>query len=161
MNGEQMVQLAWPSGERVVSVRPVGGAMSAGDSARRGRATAGNGRRFGWRCAPRCAAVAAEERSEPRRIATSASAVRIPEGVLRTMRKAAWSAGRTESEIWAEAAREWLMRRARDDEPQPPTPAAAALPVPRMAHAWHAIDALLAELRMSSRETSPVSAPAA
>ncbi|MFI5274920.1 MAG: hypothetical protein ACHQ4H_17965 [Ktedonobacterales bacterium] len=161
MNGEQMVQLAWPSGERVVSVRPVGGTMSAG-----GLGTARASDRWQW--APvrvemrsQGAAVAAEERSEPRRIATSASAVRIPEGVLRTMRKAAWSAGRTESEIWAEAAREWLMRRAREDEPQPPTPAAAALPVPRVAHAWHAIDALLAELRMSSRETSPLSAPAA
>jgi hypothetical protein len=158
MNAEQIVQLAWPSGERMVSVRPLGGATDAG-----GLGTARAGDRWRWapvrvELRPR-GAGAADGRSEPRRIATSASAVRIPEGVLRTMREAAWSAGRTESEIWAEAAREWLMRRARDDEPQPPTPAAAALPVPRIAHAWHAIDALLAELRALS--PAPISSPAA
>jgi len=157
MNGEQMIPFGWPSGERVTSLRPIGGAVS-------GLGTARAGERWRWapvrvELRPQGATTAADERSQPRRVATSASAVRIPEGVLRTMREAAWNEGRTESEIWAEAAREWLMRRARDDEPQPPTPAAAALPVPRIAHAWHAIDALLAELRASS--IAPISTPAA
>lgn len=158
MNGEQIIQLAWPGGEHLLSARPLGGPMSAG-----GLGTARAGDR--WRWAPvrvelrPQSTTATGERSQPRRVATSASAVRIPESVLRTMREAAWSEGRTESEIWAEAARQWLMRRVRDDEPQPPTPAAAALPVPRIAHAWHAIDALLGELRASS--LAPISTPAA
>ena len=99
--------------------------------------------------------------TERRVVATSASAVRIPEAILRLMREAAWSAGRTESEIWAEAAREWLTRRMLDDEPQPPTPAAAALPLPRVVGAWEAIDLVLHDLRKAPRLDPSPAAPAA
>src|SRR5215813_8197925 len=74
----------------------------------------------------------------------------MEQALLRLMRAAAWSTGRSEAELWVEAAREWLARRALDDEPQPPTPAAAALAVPRPSSAWAAIDTLLADLRLAS-----------
>jgi hypothetical protein len=76
-----------------------------------------------------------------------ASVIRVPLELLQAMRRAAAAEGRDEAATWAEAAREWLAGRARDDEPQPPTPAAAALPCPRAASAWAAIDAVLADLR--------------
>lgn len=75
-----------------------------------------------------------------------ASVVRIPLELIQAMRRTAAIEGRDEATAWAEAAREWLASRARDDEPQPPTPAAAALPCPRAASAWAAIDAVLADL---------------
>lgn len=73
--------------------------------------------------------------------------LRVPRDVLRCMAEAAWAAGRSEEEIWIEAAREWLRRRIRDDEPPPTTPAAAWPLPPRAADTWAAIDALVAELR--------------
>ena len=63
--------------------------------------------------------------------------------------------GRSEDEIWAEAAREWLMRRMRDDEPPPTTPAAAPLPNPRTRRLWNEIDVMLAELRHPRYITAP------
>ena len=93
-------------------------------------------------------------RPEALALPAGTSAVLIPEALLRLMRAAARDLGRTESALWAEAAREWLARRALDDEPQPPTPAAAALAVPRPITAWMAIDTLLAELR-----TRPCASP--
>jgi hypothetical protein len=126
---------------------------TAGETtALRGLGSAGAGGRWRWVQPGVIHTIATPARpswpaAEARTTATSASAVRIPEPILRLMRTAAWNTGRTESEIWAEAAREWLARRQRDDEPLPPTPAAAALPVPRRAHAWEAIDLLLEDLR--------------
>lgn len=76
-----------------------------------------------------------------------AAVIRIPLELLQAMRRTAAAEGRDEAAAWAEAAREWLAGRARDDEPQPPTPAAGALPCPRAANAWAAIDAVLADLR--------------
>lgn len=78
-----------------------------------------------------------------------ASVVRVPLELIQAMRRTAVSEGRDEAAVWAEAAREWLASRARDDEPQPPTPAAAALPCPRAASTWAAIDAVLADLGTS------------
>jgi hypothetical protein len=61
-------------------------------------------------------------------------------------------AGKSESELWAEAARAWLSRRERDDD-LPPTPPAAAQPCPRRERtAWVAIDALLLDLRAQPSE---------
>jgi hypothetical protein len=77
--------------------------------------------------------------------------VRVPTAVLREMTRAAHVAGRSEGELWAEAAREWLARRARGDEPLPPTPAAPALPVPRPMRAWSAIDSVMTDLRRARR----------
>jgi hypothetical protein len=78
--------------------------------------------------------------------------VRIPAELLRRMSREAQLAGKSESEVWAEAARAWLQRRERDDD-LPPTPPAAAQPCPRRERAvWVAIDALLVDLRARSRE---------
>jgi hypothetical protein len=55
--------------------------------------------------------------------------------------------GRSEDDIWAEAAREWLMRRLRNDGPPPTTPAAAPVPGTRPRRIWNEIDEMLAELR--------------
>jgi hypothetical protein len=94
--------------------------------------------------------------------------VRVPSAVLREMARAARLAGRGEGELWAEAAREWLTRRARGDEPLPPTPAAPALPVPRPPRSWSAIDSVLRDLRLPyqprrlpATPETPVAAPAA
>jgi hypothetical protein len=60
--------------------------------------------------------------------------------------------GKSESEVWAEAARAWLQRRSFDDD-FPPTPPAAAQPCLRRTRtAWVAIDALLVDLRTRSCE---------
>ena len=73
--------------------------------------------------------------------------VRIPADLVRRMSLEAELAGKSESEVWAEAARAWLQRRERDDD-FPPTPPAAAQPCPRRERtAWVAIDALLLDLR--------------
>jgi hypothetical protein len=60
--------------------------------------------------------------------------------------------GKSESEVWAEAASAWLQRRERDDD-FPPTPPAAAQSCPRRERtAWVAIDALLLDLRAQPSE---------
>jgi hypothetical protein len=76
--------------------------------------------------------------------------VRVPRDVLRMMAEAAWAAGCSEEELWIEAAREWLRRRLRDDEPPPTAPASVWPSHPRATRAWAAIDALVAELRPSA-----------
>lgn len=63
--------------------------------------------------------------------------------------------GRSEDDIWAEAAREWLLRRLRNDEPPPTTPAAASLPNPRTSRLWNEIDDMLAELRQPRYIAAP------
>src|SRR5262249_61407912 len=55
-----------------------------------------------------------------------ASVVQIPEALLRLMRAAAWSTGRSEAELWVEAAREWLGGRGVCEGRTPPGPAAPA-----------------------------------
>lgn len=77
----------------------------------------------------------------------SAIPISIPVRLLGAMRAAAHAAGQSESEVWAEAAREWLRQRQHDNGPLPPTPAAAALAVPRRARSWSAVDAVLTDLR--------------
>lgn len=78
--------------------------------------------------------------------------VRIPVDLIRRMSLEARLSGKSESEVWAEAARAWLSRRERDDD-LPPTPPAAAQPCPRRERtAWVAIDALLIDLRARSCE---------
>jgi hypothetical protein len=102
-----------------------------------------------WQWAPpgRAMAEQARLRSETRAISMEASVLRIPGALLRLMRATARRIERPESELWAEAAREWLARRVLDDEPPPP--AGAALAVPRPPTAWAAIDTLLADLRIA------------
>src|SRR5262249_28612599 len=75
------------------------------------------------------------------------SRVRIPADLVRRMSQEARLSGKSEGEVWAEAARAWLQRRDRDDD-LPPTPPAAAQACPRPERtAWVAIDALLVDLR--------------
>ncbi len=79
-------------------------------------------------------------------------AVRMPADLVRRMALAARMAGKSECEVWAEAARAWLQRRECDDD-FPPTPPAAAQPCPRRERtAWVAIDALLVDLRAQPSE---------
>jgi hypothetical protein len=103
-----------------------------------------------WSWAPTGAAHASthstRQRTDER---ASTTVVRIPDDLLRRMAEAARFTGRGEHEVWAEAARQWLSLRALDDDPQPPTPAAAAQPRPR--RSWAGIDALLADLRVIGR----------
>jgi hypothetical protein len=75
------------------------------------------------------------------------------------MAEMAHALGRSEDDIWAEAAREWLVRRLRNDEPPPTTPAAAPVPNVRTSRMWSEIDAMLAELRHPRYVAAPV-APA-
>ena len=63
--------------------------------------------------------------------------------------------GRSEDDIWAEAAREWLLRRLRNDEPPPTTPAATSLPNPRTRRLWNEIDEMLLELRQPRYLAAP------
>lgn len=63
--------------------------------------------------------------------------------------------GRSEDDIWDEAAREWLLRRMRNDEPPPTTPAAAPVPNVRTRRMWNEIDAMLADLRHPRYVASP------
>jgi hypothetical protein len=80
--------------------------------------------------------------------------VRIPADLVRRMSLEAHLSSKSESEVWAEAARAWLQRRACDDD-FPPTPPAAAQPCPRRERtAWVAIDALLVDLRAHSYEAA-------
>lgn len=91
-----------------------------------------------------------------------ATMVRIPDVLIHLMAREARDGGRSESEVWAEAAREWLRRRGAGHEPQPPDPPAAALPMPRASRSWEAIDALLCELRVApAPAASGVAEPAA
>jgi hypothetical protein len=79
--------------------------------------------------------------------------VRMAPALLAAMSEAAATGGRSQSEVWAEAAREWLLRHRPEDDPQPPPPAASALrPAAQRAAAerercWAAIDILLSDLR--------------
>ncbi len=80
-------------------------------------------------------------------VARGGACLRAPVEVLSQMSAAARAAGRSESEVWVEAAREWLRRR----EGEPGAPPAAAQPVAmpprRVTRAWDDIDALLIALR--------------
>lgn len=92
--------------------------------------------------------------------------VRIAPALLRAMEIAASVRGRPMGEVWAEAAREWLLRHAEDDDPQPPSPATAA---PRSLasrstrdRCWTAIDVLLGDLRAPHlAPVQPAAEPAA
>jgi hypothetical protein len=92
---------------------------------------------------------------------TAHQVLRVPREVLHMMSAAAWAAGRSEEEIWIEAAREWLRRRAHEDDPPPTAPAAAWPASPRVERTWAAIDALVAELRPTVATISPGAGSAA
>ncbi|HEY7849932.1 MAG TPA: hypothetical protein VIC27_07685 [Ktedonobacterales bacterium] len=83
--------------------------------------------------------------------AREGACLRAPVALLSQMSEAARALGRSESEVWVEAARAWLRKR----EGEPGAPPAAAAPTAvepvsaprRIARLWDDIDALLFELR--------------
>jgi hypothetical protein len=132
---ESGMRAARPGGERA----PAGlGSARAGD---------------GWHWAAPAPTAGRPARLTAMNTSDGGSALRMPRALLAAMRAAAQATGRSESAIWAEAASEWLARYRRDDGPQPPTPAAAALVSPARSGTWARIDALLAELRRSQPDT--------
>lgn len=144
-----------PAGTRArgAATRPVAATGQGGDSAARsglGAARAG----VTWRWAsPASPVVQASGVRRAPAMAPGATPIAVPERLLRAMRAAACASGRSESEVWAEAAREWLRQRQQDDGPLPP-PAAAALAIPRRARSWSAIDVVLADLRQPRRSAA-------
>lgn len=96
------------------------------------------------------ASVVRTARAQPR----GASAVRAPIDLLAKMSEAARTQGRSESDVWVEAAREWLRRRDGVETPPSAAPAyvaAPATPAPRMTRVWGEIDAVLQALRAPAR----------
>jgi hypothetical protein len=83
--------------------------------------------------------------------------VRIPSEVLRAMAAAAAQTGRRESELWAEAAREWLDRQEPGNDPPPALAALAPTAALRASRdrGWGAIDILLSDLRAPDRLPVP------
>ncbi|MGO8949607.1 MAG: hypothetical protein ACLQUY_18545 [Ktedonobacterales bacterium] len=78
---------------------------------------------------------------------TTQSVVHVPASIRQVMAEVALASGRSESDLWSEAADAWLSAHIYDDKPLPPAPA-AALPLPN--RCWDMIDDLLASLRRSS-----------
>jgi hypothetical protein len=80
-------------------------------------------------------------------------AVRLsaPSETLRRMARAARALGRAESDVWVEAAREWLQRHAPEGDGGGPEPLASRTPsdstLLRRCREWRAIDAVLDTLR--------------
>lgn len=105
-----------------------------------------------------------------RRAATTAQAganLRAPVDLLARMSEVAQACGRSESDVWAEAAREWLRRREGEAGAAPVAPIAPAqaewpvAPTRRSARRWDEIDALLIELRGAAAARQREGAPAA
>ncbi|HEX2349664.1 MAG TPA: hypothetical protein VHI51_14625 [Ktedonobacterales bacterium] len=106
----------------------------------------------------------------PRRAATTAQAganLRAPVDLLARMSEVAQACGRSESDVWVEAAREWLRRREGEAGAAPVAPIAPAqavwpdAPTRRSARRWDEIDALLIELRGAVAARQREGAPAA
>jgi hypothetical protein len=136
---------AWPVSPPMRPVSPLSNTMA------RGVASASAGSAWRWVAAPQLpplvAPILPTTPVEPAHVS-------IPADLVRRMSLEAQLAGKSESEVWAEAARAWLSRRERDDD-LPPTPPAAAQPRPRCERtAWVAIDALLVDLRAQPSEAA-------
>jgi hypothetical protein len=80
-----------------------------------------------------------------------------PAGTLRRMAEAARALGRSESDVWVEAAREWLLRHYPENSNEGHAPCSAQAPaahaLTRRLRAWRAIDDLLDTLRDDQTET--------
>ena len=70
----------------------------------------------------------------------------VPARIKLKMAQVARTRGRSEDDLWAEAANNWLCSHTFDDDPLPPAPA-AALAVPKNRRSWDTIDELLNSLR--------------
>jgi hypothetical protein len=75
------------------------------------------------------------------------SIVYVPAEIRQIMAQFAQASGRSERDLWAEAADAWLSSHSHDDDPLPPAPS-AALAIPAVNRSWDMIDDLLSALRM-------------
>jgi hypothetical protein len=75
------------------------------------------------------------------------SIVHVPADIRQIMAQVARASGRSEKDLWTEAADAWLSTHSYDDDPLPPAPS-AALALPAVNRSWDMIDDLLSELRM-------------
>lgn len=99
---------------------------------------------WAWSSTPAQPATATS--ATARRPAREGASLRVPMELLSQMSEAARALGRSESEVWVEAAREWLRRR--ETEPStPPAAPARGVATRRPVRVWDDIDALLIELR--------------
>lgn len=125
-----------------------------------GLGSARAGGQWAWVDAPACLAATAAPMPASARETGEGSCVRAPIEVLRRMSAAAQAQGRSESDVWVEAAREWLRRREIAPTP-PPAASAPSVPTRRIARIWDDIDALLVELRAPAATHEHDDAPAA
>ena len=75
------------------------------------------------------------------------SIAHVPAEIRQIMAEIARASGRSEGDLWTEAADAWLSSHSYDDDPLPPAPS-AALAVPAVNRSWDMIDDLLSALRM-------------
>ncbi len=66
--------------------------------------------------------------------------------IQQTFAAVARALGRSEEDLWLEAATEWLTRHL-DDDPPPSAPASARMARPQRQRTWTEIDAVMADLR--------------
>lgn len=122
----------------------------------RGLGTAQASGQWAWSATPARPTGEAPAERTPTRATTAreGACLRAPVELLSQMSEAARALGRSESEVWVEAAREWLRRR--EGEPGAPPAAAAQMAGPlagpitvarRIPRGWDEIDALLIALR--------------
>lgn len=110
-----------------------------------------------WDMAPSGAVTASARPRAVRR----AAAVRLsaPSATIQDMTEAASALGRTESDIWAEAAFEWLQRHGCDHATEAlATRASPDSPVRRRERVWRDIDAVLDTLRDIALSPEPSAA---
>jgi len=100
-----------------------------------------------WQWVGSSAAEAQPDGASPSLVSIEQSVtVSVPVHVKLKMAQVARANGRSENDLWAEAANTWLTSHIFDDEPLPPAPA-AALAVPSARRSWDTIDELLTVLR--------------
>jgi hypothetical protein len=125
-----------------------------------GPGRAGLGSHWQWFWSARSSSVSDRvavhnEDSMSRVVGRTATLAHVPVNIRLLMAEAALSSGRAESDLWAEAAGDWLRRHAFDDDPFPPAPA-GALVAPRRATSWDAIDDLLTTLRQAGGSANQI-----
>ncbi len=148
--------------ERSVSA-PVA-AKSFGVAARGGLGSASAGSQWMWSEAHAARPAPAPTSRAIHTASRDVSCVRAPVELLCRMSEVARAQGRSESEVWVEAAREWLRRREIEPvtPPAPPATASSRSATPRRpSRVWDDIDALLIELRMPPTHAESEGAPAA
>lgn len=132
----------WPSHQGDVRSRRAESARigEVATSAHVGLGSASAGAAWGW-----VQRASARDSAHPSR-----TELPMSPSLMRSMAAAATACGRPERDVWAEAAREWLLRHAGEgpEPPQPGAPARQPRPSPATRQGcWAAIDILLNDLR--------------